>query len=408
MIWWMVTRFRAPVYTHDQPEYVGEELLVPDEFNVDPTYVPASPAHLLANNLIQKASGVAGVTALDSAEACRRVISVLTREKADFQQLLISNPDDPNSGQRISDINTALEAVFGGDLWKKAEGPAVLKNSWYTAGGGFKKSVRSAARQQAIDEENQRQAGRRHSSEEQLEHTRRVLEIDRQHELEHQAPFVGAIFKSCACCTPQKEWKITGFLGAGSFGEAWSAEDRTGLTPDQPSESEVCIKTLRHRPGKAIADCAKEAKLDFDRSASLLQTLCAGGGNPAICNIQFVTPPGHPGRVTIVDRYPDTGTPPTRAEEERVHGWCHFIVMDLCKCELFQYTKDMWGGEKGCKSGKFQEHFARPLFRSVCTPHTSLCPSFENQVVSPLPQGVASERRVLARPWLLPQRHQER
>ena len=344
---------------------------------MDPTYVPASPAHLLANNLIQQASGVAGVTALDSAEACRRVISVLTREKADFQRLLISNPDDPNSGQRISDINTALEAVFGGDLWKKAEGPAVLKNSWYTAGGGFKKSVRSGARQQAIDEENQRQAGGRHSSEEQLEHTRRVLEIDRQHELEHQAPFVGAIFKSCACCTPQKEWKITGFLGAGSYGDAWSAEDRTGLTPDQPSESEVCIKTFRDRPGlvngrpvQRRAECAREAKSDFDLSRLLLQTLCAGG-NSAICNVQFVTPPGHPGRVTIVDRYPDTGTSPTGAEEERVHGLCHYIVSDRCKCDLFEYLVDEYKGQKGYISGglRFDERFARPLFRSTLTLH---------------------------------------
>ena len=66
---------------------------MPTEFNVDPTYVPASPAHLLGNSLIQEASEVVGVTALDTAEACRRVISVLTREKADLQQPPISNPD---------------------------------------------------------------------------------------------------------------------------------------------------------------------------------------------------------------------------------------------------------------------------------------------------------------------------
>ena len=354
---------------------------------MDPTYVPASPAHLLANNLIQKASGVAGVTALDSAEACRRVISVLTREKAEFQQLLISNPDDPNSGQRISGINAALESVFGGQplrhLWEKSSGPAVVgENSWYAIPPGgveksFRVSVRSAARQQAIDEENRRRAGRRGTGEEDLEHTRMLEEIDSQHKLEHQAPFVGAIFRSCACCTPQREWKITGFLGAGSYGDAWSAEDRTGLTPDQPSESEVCIKTFRDRPGlvngrpvQRRAECAREAKSDFDLSRLLLQTLCVGG-NSAICNVQFVTPPGHPGRVTIVDRYPDTGTSPTGAEEERVHGLCHYIVSDRCKCDLFEYLVDEYKGQKGYKSGRFDERFARPLFRSTLTLHKS-------------------------------------
>jgi hypothetical protein len=113
------------------------------------------------------------------------------------------------------------------------------------------------------------------------------------------------------------------------------------------------------------ADAAANAKADFDLSLRLLQKLCADGGDPAICNIQHVTPPGHPGRVTVIDRYPDGIT------LQRVHGLCHFIVMDLCKCELWQYLHDTWKEKKGFVpgTGKFDERFARPLLRFTLTSH---------------------------------------
>jgi hypothetical protein len=394
---------------------------VPIEFDIEPDYswkLDVAKRRLVEKSLARLGRSAFGVSltpsdgnrldtpfqpcnpAIDCQVECRRILATLTLDKATLLEKLIAhNPSAAERArliQRISEINDTLRTCFGdAKLWSKGIGTAVEKNPWYHDGSfdkSFKKSVRTVDKAKAMREVDARADQKGMSIEQTLEHTRLLEEIEEHHTLQHQAPLVGAVFESGG-----RRWQVTGFLGSGSFGDAWQANEAIPLPGSREFASEVCIKTFRNRSSRSVA----EAKADFVLCQDLLRKLCTPP-HPNMCNILHVTPPGRPGRVKIVDRYSD-GT-----EEERVHGWCHFIVMDLCKCELFQYTKDMWGGEKGCKSGKFQEHFARPLFRSVCTPHTSLCPSFENQVVSPLPQGVASERRVLARPWLLPQRHQER
>ena len=67
--------------------------------------------------------------------------------------------------------------------------------------------------------------------------------------------------------------------------------------------------------------------------------------------------------MTVTDRYPDG------IELQRVHGLCHFIVMDLCKSELWQYLHDCYDQKKGFVPGKFDERFARPLLRFTLTSH---------------------------------------
>ena len=81
---------------------------------------------------------------------------------------------------------------------------------------------------------------------------------------------------------------------------------------------------------------------------------CAG-----ICNALKVTQPGRPGRVTVFDCYPDNVT------EERVHGLCHYVAMDLGKCELYQYLYDLYTGTKGKGHGRFEEKYARALFKQL-------------------------------------------
>jgi hypothetical protein len=331
--------------------YIGEELLVPDELNIDPdyTYRPirrntTATERAAAESCCRQACAQAGVdfdsidAARDCQDECRKLLSELTREKADLQEQLIADAD-PTKIQRVSEINNCLGHYFGAQnmLWEKSNGTEVEGNNWNLTG---KKSVRIADKSDATTRLGAAPAG----SEQVAEHERRKEAIEFNHTLEHRAPFVGAVFES-----EGRRWQVTGFICSGSYGDAWRARDLT-----QPDAREVCIKTSRNRGGSYAA---AEAKKDFDLSLMLLQTLCKDGGDPAICNIQHVTRPGHPGRVTLIDRYPDG------IELQRVHGLCHFIVMDLCKCELFQYLTDVWSKEKGFVSGKFDERFARPLLR---------------------------------------------
>jgi hypothetical protein len=362
----VVPRFTNPFEGPSTNEYVGAELLVPEELNIDPDYryVPngrsdstTDTARAAAETCCQQACRQAGVDfssinpALDCQDTCRRILSELTREKANLQQQLIAN-EDATKIQRVSEINNCLEHYFGGPrsktLWEKSSGTMEDGNSWYTK---KKKSERTADKSNATASLGVAPAG----IEQLAEHERRKKAIEINHTLEHRAPFVGAIFKS-----EERQWKVTGFICTGSFGDAWRARD---LTQHDAREvcREVCIKTSRTRTEHE--NSAANAKADFDLSLKLLRTLCANGGDPAICNIQHVTAPGHPGRVTVIDRYPDG------FELQRVHGLCHFIVMDLCKCELFQYMNDVWHKKKGFVGERFAERFARPLLRSTLALH---------------------------------------
>ena len=237
----MPPRFTNP-FGGPSTGYIGPELLVPVELNIDPdyTYMPTrsdwpttATTRAAAETCCRQACDQAGVnfdsidSARDCQDECRRILSELTREKADLQQQLIADAD-PTKIQRVSEINNCLEHYFGGPagkmLWVKGNGTEVEGNNWHDK---KKKSVRIADKSNATTNLGGAPAG----SEQVAVHERRKEAIEINHTLEHRAPFVGAVFES-----EGRRWEVTGFICAGSYGDAWRARDLT-----QPNAREVCI-----------------------------------------------------------------------------------------------------------------------------------------------------------------------
>jgi hypothetical protein len=88
-----------------------------------------------------------------------------------------------------------------------------------------------------------------------------------------------------------------------------------------------------------------------------------------ICSVLYVTPPGKPERITIMNTYPDGKVEP------RVHGALHYIEMELGKCELYLYCQASSQTPNQLRAGKLPERFARRIFRFVrlCRPRVGVC-----------------------------------
>jgi hypothetical protein len=226
--------------------------------------------------------------------------------------------------------------------------------------------------------------------------------------LAHTAPLVGGVID----CWPRRpRLEVKALLGAGCYGHAYRA------VPVDDSDNEVCIKVfpskpaatpklvplasaacahsrtrmLLQRPSVRIegfacvrcrcvsqmeklqnaaavkAKCAELAKTDFEVASALESAKLV---HKNICSVLYVTPPGKPERITIMNTYPDGKVEP------RVHGALHYIEMELGKCELYLYCQASSQTPNQLRAGKLPERFARRIFRFVrlCRPRAGAGP----------------------------------